>query len=87
MYAVTKTSLASQQFCSCRDTERMGTGGPGEGSPLGDQPIQVRRLDNPVAQGGDRIRTLIVTDQKKNIGPIRSGSNTAKEAGKQQDTA
>ena len=86
MNTVAKTGLAGQQFCSSRDTERVGTGGPGKGGPLGDQPVQVRRLDDRITQGRNRIRTLIVADQQQNIGPLRSGRSTAKEADKQQDS-
>ena len=66
-YTVTMEKYYSQSI----GTEVFTIEGAREGRALPDEPIQVRRANDRVPQGGDRVGPLVVAEQEDDVGARR----------------
>ena len=68
-----KTTDTREYFGSTGSADRVRTHRSGEAGPRFDQLIEVRRFNDRIAQGGDRIGTLIVAEQEDDVRLSGSG--------------
>jgi len=66
----------AEDFLAAGHAQRVGREGPREHRPLADQPVQVRRRDDGIAQGLDRVGALVIAQQEEDVRPggrVRAG--------------